>query len=180
MKKKRRREGESPPPLTAEQQELVLRYARAAGCLALRCRRGSERLIDADEAQSAGHIALCRAAQQYDPSFGVNFWTFTKVAVKREVWTEIKNADHYTHDGLDACEDTRHPRTHQPDPDARRKLRELATRCADPAWAREVARILRTGRGQRLLLSSDRPPARRERRVVEVIEVEIRPMRKAG
>ena len=167
-------------PLTVEQQELVLRYAKAAGCLALRCLRGSDRLLDGEEARSAGYLALCRAAQQYDPALGVNFWTYARQAIKRQVWTEIKNADHYTHDGLDSCEDSRHPRAYQPDPDARRKLRELSARCADPAWAREVVRILRTGRHQRQLLSSERPPARRERRVVEVVEVEIRPMRKAG
>lgn len=169
------------PPLNAEQQELVLRYMGAAEGIAMRCLRGSERLLDRDEAISAGYIALCRAAQQFDPSFGVNFWTFTRVAIKRQIWVEISRAAHYAHDGIDSCEDTRHPQTQQPDLDARRKLSELSARCADPAWLRVVDTILRSGRPRRRLLDFSKPPVKQRRRpVVEVVEVEIRPMRKAG
>lgn len=92
MKTKRNR-GEV-TPLTEEQQQLVL--SQPALVDAVLARPDSFKLVEVlgrNEARSVGRLALCQAAQRYDPA-RAKFVTFAWLHIQHCLWEAVRNAIH--------------------------------------------------------------------------------------
>lgn len=70
-------------PMTVRQRWLARKYFRLVYYVWMKSAKYFKNWIDEAEAVSAGQLALCRAAQQFDPSRGVKFKTYAFRAILR-------------------------------------------------------------------------------------------------
>src|SRR5262249_31995796 len=78
-RKKRTRSSARRAPLTAEQQELALKYMPMARAIARPLRLSWP--MEEEEFESAAMLALCEAAQSFDPAYNVKFATFARYRI---------------------------------------------------------------------------------------------------
>lgn len=77
------------PPLTAAQQKQVLAYRKIATDFARRLTISYARLITNDEAESIAMLALCQAAQRFDPTRAVSVWPLAKLRIRQRIFEYI-------------------------------------------------------------------------------------------
>lgn len=80
------------PPLTAAQQQQVTNYYKIATDLAIRLASPYSRLIDREEAASIGALALCTAAQRFDPARARSVWPLTQLRIRQKIQEAVHEA----------------------------------------------------------------------------------------
>jgi len=74
------------PPLTAAQQQQVLNYRKIATDFARRLTISYERLITDDDTESIAMLALCQAAQRFDPARAISVWPLAQLRIRQRVF----------------------------------------------------------------------------------------------
>lgn len=74
--------------MTREQELLIEKYHKLPQYLA-RSWAKTQNLIDVDELESIANLALCRAADKYDPSRGVSFQWFCGKCIDNAIKSEL-------------------------------------------------------------------------------------------
>lgn len=84
------------PPLTFEQQQLVLRWRPLAMKLANRYTHFGRYAHLKDDGESIALWALCKAAQAFEPNMGFTFCTFAWAVIKRELLRHLRKMKNIT------------------------------------------------------------------------------------